>query len=47
MNTQIWSEWLPSLKEYNPAGDYSLEVYLPPNEAGDFECYIWVPLKKN
>ena len=45
VNTQIWSEWLPSLKEYSLAGDYSLEVYMPPEEGGD--CYIWVPLKKN
>ena len=47
VNTQIWSEWLPSLKEYSPAGDYSLEVYSPPKENGESECFIWVPLKKN
>ena len=47
VNTQIWSEWLPSLKEYSPAGDYSLEFYLQPDETGNCECYIWVPLKKN
>lgn len=45
VNTQIWSEWLPSLKEYSLAGDYDLEVYASPEEGGD--CYIWVPLKKN
>ncbi|MBR6705172.1 MAG: AraC family transcriptional regulator [Clostridia bacterium] len=46
-NTRIWSEWLPSLKGYTPAGDYDIEVYLPP-EAGSREMrvYIWVPLKK-
>ena len=47
VNTQIWSEWLPSLKEYSPAGDYSIEVYLQPDETGEMACYIWVPLKKN
>ena len=47
-NTQIWSEWLPSLKEYSLAGDYSLEVYLEPSETDkEYVCYIWVPLKKN
>ena len=47
VNTQIWSEWLPSLKEYSLAGDYDLEFYLEPDENGECECYIWVPLKKN
>ena len=47
VNTQIWSEWLPSLKEYSLAGDYDLEFYMAPDENGECECYIWVPLKKN
>ena len=47
VNTQIWSEWLPSLKEYSLAGDYDLEFYMEPDENGECECYIWVPLKKN
>ena len=47
-NTQIWSEWLPSLKEYSLAVDYSLEVYLEPSESdAEYTCYIWIPLKKN
>lgn len=46
-NTKIWSEWLPALTGYTLAGDYDIEVYLPPEEGSD-ECtvYIWVPLKK-
>ena len=47
VNTQIWSEWLPSLKEYSPGGDYSIEVYAPPAVGEGMTCYIWVPLKKN
>ena len=47
VNTQIWSEWLPSLKEYSLAGDYDLEFYMEPDENGECECYSWVPLKKN
>ena len=47
VNTQIWSEWLPTLKGYTLAGNYSLEVYGPPTEKPeDYECYIWIPLKK-
>ena len=48
VNTQIWSEWLPTLKGYSLAGNYSLEVYGPPTEKPeDYESYIWIPLKKN
>ena len=32
---------------YALAGDYDIEVYLPPEEgSGDMKVYIWVPLKK-
>lgn len=47
VNTQIWSEWLPSLTGYELAGNYSLEIYMPPAEnPADNVSYIWVPLKK-
>ncbi|MBR1383332.1 MAG: GyrI-like domain-containing protein [Ruminococcus sp.] len=47
VNTQIWSEWLPSLKGYALAGNYSLEFYLPPAEdPADTVSYICIPLKK-
>lgn len=46
-NTQIWSEWLPSLKGYELAGNYSIEVYMPPaDDPADTLSYIWVPLRK-
>ena len=46
-NTRIWSEWLPSLRGYSLAGEYDIEVYLPPEEGSkDMTVYIWVPLKK-
>ena len=46
-NTKIWSEWLPALTGYALAGDYDIEVYLPPEEGSDDSAvYIWVPLKK-
>ena len=46
-NTKIWSEWLPALKGYTLAGEYDIEVYLPPEEGSqDMTVYIWVPLKK-
>ena len=47
VNTQIWSEWLPNLKGYTLAGNYSLEAYAPPAEKPeDTLSYIWIPLKK-
>lgn len=47
VNTKIWSEWLPSLRGYELAGKYNLEVYSPPAEnPEDDENYIWIPLKK-
>lgn len=48
INTKIWSEWLPNLKEYKLAGNYNIEVYpKPPQEKPeDNYCEIWVPLEK-
>ena len=47
VNTKIWSEWLPSLKGYELAGNYNLEIYGPPAEKPEDNVnYIWVPLKK-
>ena len=46
-NTKIWSEWLPALQGYSLAGDYDIEVYLPPEKGSqDMSVYIWIPLKK-
>ena len=44
VNTQIWSEWLPSLQGYTLAGNYSLECYLTNSE--DPVTYICIPLNK-
>ena len=47
VNTQIWSEWLPSLQGYALAGNYSLEFYMPPaKNPEDTVSYICIPLKK-
>ena len=47
VNTQIWSEWLLSLTGYELAGNYSIEIYMPPAEnPDDTTNYIWIPLKK-
>ena len=46
-NTKIWSEWLPALQGYSLAGEYDIEVYLPPEEgSNDMKVYIWIPLNK-
>lgn len=45
-NTKIWSEWLPTLVGYSLAGDYDLELYLPPMDGEqEMRVAIWVPLK--
>lgn len=47
-NTKIWSEWLPALQGYSLAGEYDIEVYLPPKEdSKEMSVYIWVPIKKD
>lgn len=47
VNTQIWSEWLPTLSGYELAGDYSIERYtMPEEDPADTISYIWVPLRK-
>ena len=47
-NTKIWSQWLPALQGYSLAGDYDIEVYLPPMDgAKEMAVSIWVPLKKD
>ena len=47
VNTQIWSEWLPSLQGYALAGNFSLEFYLPPaKDPAETVSYICIPLKK-
>ena len=46
-NTKIWSEWLPGLSGYTLAGEYDIEVYLPPEEGSEeMKTEIWIPLKK-
>ena len=38
---------LLKVKGYTLAGEYDIEVYLPPEEGSqDMKVYIWVPLKK-
>ena len=46
VNTRIWSEWLPTRKEYTLTGHYNLEVYIHPGD-NTHETYseIWVPVR--
>lgn len=47
VNTKIWSEWLPSCKEYKLGGNYNIEMYTPPCERPeDNYSEIWVPVEK-
>lgn len=46
VNTQIWSEWLPSCKSYKLAGNYNIEMYTPPCEKPeDNYSEIWIPVE--
>ncbi|MCG0276783.1 MAG: AraC family transcriptional regulator [Thermosediminibacteraceae bacterium] len=45
--TRIWSEWLPSCKNYKLAGNYTVEMYTPPEgNPEDYYCEIWIPVEK-
>lgn len=52
VNTKIFSEWLPALKEYEFAAGYCIEMYDAsdkyPNGIQDENYYseIWIPIKK-
>lgn len=47
VNSQIWSEWIPSCKEYKLGGNYNIELYAPPSEnPEDTYSEIWIPLEK-
>ena len=52
VNTKIYTEWLPALKEYEFAAGYCVEYYDNPTkyEKGtqdeNYYCEIWIPVKK-
>ena len=47
VNTRIWSEWLPSCRDYKLSGNYNIEMYTPPVENMDeYYCEIWIPVEK-
>ncbi|MCI8410334.1 MAG: AraC family transcriptional regulator [Lachnospiraceae bacterium] len=52
VNTKIFSEWLPALKEYEFAAGYCIEMYDDPDKypkgTSDENYYseIWIPVKK-
>lgn len=52
VNGRIYSEWLPSCREYEIAAGYCIEMYRDPceyeNGTGDDAYYseIWIPVKK-
>ena len=52
VNTKIFSEWLPALKEYEFAAGYCVEYYDDPTKYAkgtmdeNYYCEIWIPVKK-
>ena len=52
VNTKIYTEWLPELKEYEFAAGYCVEYYDDPTKYKkgtldeNYYCEIWIPVKK-
>ena len=48
LNTYVWQKWYPNEgRQYIGSGNSMLEVYTPGNmQASDYECGIWVPVKR-
>lgn len=52
VNTKIFTEWLPALRDYEFAAGYCVEMYADPREFSkgtlDEKYYseIWIPVKK-
>lgn len=52
VNTKIFSEWLPALKEYEFAAGYCVEMYDAPDKYpngihdNNYHSEIWIPIKK-
>lgn len=52
VNTKIFSEWLPALKDYEFAAGYCVEMYDDASkypkgtQDEDYYCEIWIPVKK-
>lgn len=47
VNTRMWSEWLPSCKNYRLAQNMNIEFYTPmPEKPEDTYTEIWLPVEK-
>ena len=48
LNTEVWQQWYPNEgRKYMEKGKAMLEVYAPGDmKAADYECGIWVPVKR-
>ena len=52
INTKIFAEWLPALKEYEFAAGYCVEMYDDPakypcgTQDENYYCEIWIPVKQ-
>ncbi len=52
VNTRIFAEWLPAMKEYEFAAGYCVEYYDDParyakgTQDESYYCEIWIPIKK-
>ena len=47
LNTQVWNEWAPTVRQMYEIGTSSLEIYSAMDpRSPEYECGIWVPIRK-
>ena len=47
LNTQVWNEWAPNIRQMYEIGTSSIEIYSAMNpQSPDYKCGIWMPIKK-
>ncbi len=47
LNKYVWNQWYPGEgQQYDPNGDTTIEVYSGNPSSEDYECGIWVPVRK-
>ena len=52
VNTKIFTEWLPAIREYEFAAGYCVEMYDDPQKYAkgtmdeSYYCEIWIPVKR-
>ncbi|MDR2568950.1 MAG: AraC family transcriptional regulator [Oscillospiraceae bacterium] len=47
INNEIWSQWFPNCREYEPDGNINIEMYTcGDTDSDDYYSEVWIPVKK-